>query len=474
MPPPRKPGWAGTSEQLVSDPDDIDTLPDVFGSDLAQLFDYCRALLGQDADAARTARSVVDSALPPQQDPDHRRARFFALGRRQALALRPPGGDEPAYLPLALIAASDQLTDNGVLRAFRALTDGDREILDLVYRHGIRPATLPEVLGTPTTEAYRRLAVAEEEFLSLASEPDSTARSEGHAGAKLEDIAALPFAAAPAMAAPPATRRWHGDRWVHRRPAQFVAAAVITAATIGTVVYLVAAGHPTGSQAATLPGKAAGQTGQQAGTRGAAHAGRSGLARHRPAAGQRGSVRAPVASLTTVTQPKAASSGAVITGIPVTAKPEPCPAGTKANFRWHYTANGSAGGWSGTATQACPATATMGPQAMDGNLQLAPDATLKAGYDFTLPGDNNSVFVTSTQAKVTFKVKCANGMTPTTSTVTVPMPGRTYQSTNGGTWYPSGDQSSLLVYQGSISVPNVCNGGTISFQGGGTFSANIS
>jgi hypothetical protein len=25
----------------------------------------------------------------------------------------------------------------------------------------------------------------------------------------------------------------------------------------------------------------------------------------------------------------------------------PCPQGTKANFRWHYSANGSAGSWSG-------------------------------------------------------------------------------------------------------------------------------
>ena len=116
----------------------------------------------------------------------------------------------------------------------------------------------------------------------------------------------------------------------------------------------------------------------------------------------------------------------------------------------------------------------MGPQAMEGNLQVAPGATLKAGYDFTIPGNNNSVFVTFTHPKVTFNVTCANGMTPAMSTVTVPMPTQTYQSTNGGTWYPSGDQSSSLVYQGSISVPNLCNGGNVSFQNGGTFTATIS
>ena len=152
----------------------------------------------------------------------------------------------------------------------------------------------------------------------------------------------------------------------------------------------------------------------------------------------------------------------------------PCPAGPSIHVRWHYSANGSSGSWSATTGFKCPGQVSMGPQAMEGNLQVAPGATLKAGYDFTIPGDNNSVFVTFTNPKVTFNVKCVNGMTPTMSTITVPMPTQTYNSTNGGNWYPSGDQASSLVYQGSISVPNVCNGGKVSFQDGGTFTATIS
>jgi hypothetical protein len=152
----------------------------------------------------------------------------------------------------------------------------------------------------------------------------------------------------------------------------------------------------------------------------------------------------------------------------------PCPPGTSIHVRWHYSANNSSGSWSGTTAFSCPGQVSMGPQAMEGNLQVAPGATLKAGYDFTIPGSNNSVFVTFTSPAVTFKVKCANGMTPTTSTITVPMPTQTYHSTSGATWYPSGNQSSSLVYQGSISVPNICNGGKVSFQNGGTFTATIS
>ena len=156
----------------------------------------------------------------------------------------------------------------------------------------------------------------------------------------------------------------------------------------------------------------------------------------------------------------------------VTVNPAPCPPGTKANFRWHYTANGSAGGWSGTATQACPGNFSMGPQAMDGNLQVTPGATLQAGYDFTLPGNTSSLTMTVSAAQVTFAVRCVSGATPSASTLTVTMPDRTYQITNDQ-WYPSGDQSSPLVYQGSVTVPDLCGGGNISLAKGGTFTATL-
>ena len=46
---------------------------------------------------------------------------------------------------------------------------------------------------------------------------------------------------------------------------------------------------------------------------------------------------------------------------------------------------------------------------------------------------------------------------------------------SGGDWYPSGDQSSSLVYQGSATVPPACGtGAAVSFQKCGTFTASIS
>lgn len=149
-----------------------------------------------------------------------------------------------------------------------------------------------------------------------------------------------------------------------------------------------------------------------------------------------------------------------------------CPAGTKANFRWHYTANGNAGGWSGTATQACPGSVSMGPQAMDGNPQVAPGTTLQAGYDFTLPGNTKSLAMTVSTGPGHLRGGVRVRGHPVGQQLTVPLQAQTYQIT-GDQWYPSGDQSSPLVYQGSVTVKDLCGGGKISLAKGGTFTATL-
>jgi hypothetical protein len=160
-----------------------------------------------------------------------------------------------------------------------------------------------------------------------------------------------------------------------------------------------------------------------------------------------------------------------------------CTEGTKANFRWHYSGQNSngtftSGSWSGTQGATCPDDdLSMGPQAMEGDLKVAPGTTLKVGYDLTVPGLSSAVNITVTNPKVTFaNVHCASGATPTQSSFTVTMPNATYHVTTTA-WYPSGDQSSPLVYQGSIPVPNLCPGGTdhrVRLDKGGTFTASVS
>ena len=156
----------------------------------------------------------------------------------------------------------------------------------------------------------------------------------------------------------------------------------------------------------------------------------------------------------------------------VQAQYSPCAPGTKANFRWHYSANGSSGSWSGTKSAVCPSSLTMGPQAMEGNLKVWPGTTLAAGYDFTVPGNNASLSLTVVNPQVVFAVGCVSGAIPSQPTLTVPLPSQNY-SFSGSQWYPSGDQQSPLVYPGSVTVPNLCGGGQVRFDRGGTFTASI-
>jgi hypothetical protein len=150
----------------------------------------------------------------------------------------------------------------------------------------------------------------------------------------------------------------------------------------------------------------------------------------------------------------------------------PCPA-NKVNFRWHYSANGSSGSWSGTKTVVCPGSLTMGPQAMEGDLKVSPGTTLKAGYDFTAPGNHSSFSLTVNSPQVVFAVSCVSGATPSSPTLTVSMPTTTYTVVDSQ-WIPSGDQSSPLVYQGSVTVPDLCAGGQLRLNHGGIFTASVS
>jgi len=148
----------------------------------------------------------------------------------------------------------------------------------------------------------------------------------------------------------------------------------------------------------------------------------------------------------------------------------PCPTNPpKVSVRWHYSAEGSSGSWSVTKEAKCAQTLTMGPQAMEGALKVSPGKKIKAGYDFSLPTNKKPFTVMFSEGKVVFKVKCVSGKPPLEPTFTVTLPNQSYAVTNAN-WYPSGNQSSPLVYQGEREVPNLCSGGQLSLKEGGTFS----
>ena len=68
-----------------------------------------------------------------------------------------------------------------------ALPSGEREVLDLVYRHYVSPAELPAILGLPASRAQALLAAAVENF----------ERSEQDGELKVTDVSAIPLATLP-------------------------------------------------------------------------------------------------------------------------------------------------------------------------------------------------------------------------------------------------------------------------------------
>ena len=112
-------------------------------------------------------------------------------------------------------------------------------------------------------------------------------------------------------------------------------------------------------------------------------------------------------------------------------------------------------------------------QAMEGNLQVSPGTMLQAGYDFTMPGNHPAASVSFPSAKVTFNASCVSGSRG--GVITVPLNSGSYidPANDGGDWFPSGDQSSLASYEGAASVPDLCGGGKVSLQQGGTFTAGL-
>jgi RHS repeat-associated protein/uncharacterized repeat protein (TIGR01451 family) len=118
-------------------------------------------------------------------------------------------------------------------------------------------------------------------------------------------------------------------------------------------------------------------------------------------------------------------------------------------------------------------TIVIGPQAMEGNLQIHPGDPLKAGFDFTMPGSHPAAQVTIENGSVSIAVTCSNGTVP--PPIALNLPTQTMAVTaNSSAWYPSGSQSDPSVYQGSLAAPDLCAGGVMSAAAGATFRATVS
>jgi hypothetical protein len=145
----------------------------------------------------------------------------------------------------------------------------------------------------------------------------------------------------------------------------------------------------------------------------------------------------------------------------------------KTNVRWHYRSHGTSGSWSATVSPNCQTgSISIGPSTMEGDLKVSPGQAVDVGYDFNLPSNHSLFTVLVNNPQVAFTIRCTSGAAPSQSTYTVAMPTVAY-SVGDSNWHPSGDQQSGLVWEGTFTMPNLCNGGQVRLDKGGTFTANI-
>jgi hypothetical protein len=112
-------------------------------------------------------------------------------------------------------------------------------------------------------------------------------------------------------------------------------------------------------------------------------------------------------------------------------------------------------------------TVLLGPQAMAGDLKINPGDVLRAGFDFSMPGGHPATTAVFTSGYVALLVTCPNGSSPA---LTIPLHDQTVVDPEDSTaWYPSGDQSSPLVYQGTLIAPDLCTGAVMDDARGALF-----
>jgi hypothetical protein len=83
--------------------------------------------------------------------------------------------------------------------------------------------------------------------------------------------------------------------------------------------------------------------------------------------------------------------------------------------------------------------------------------TVMAGYTLSMPDGHPTAEVTLAGGNVQADVTCPDG---SSYTLTIPLPNQTYSiPADDDSWFPSPNQKSPLVYQGSTTASSVCSGG---------------
>jgi len=127
---------------------------------------------------------------------------------------------------------------------------------------------------------------------------------------------------------------------------------------------------------------------------------------------------------------------------------------------------------------------SIGPSSMEGDLHISPGDWISGGYNFHFISGGHGATAYTVVATVTVPVVCPNS---SVENIVIPLgaPGQlngggvstfTYNIPAGDTTkHASGDQNSILVWEGAVQAPaNLCGGTTGRNQRGAIFNANVS
>jgi hypothetical protein len=116
--------------------------------------------------------------------------------------------------------------------------------------------------------------------------------------------------------------------------------------------------------------------------------------------------------------------------------------------------------WVGYGPTACPGGSfnlCIPVQGANEGVTAMPGGLVRAGYSLEVSGSSQPATIVVSKGYEELTVTCANHNTPLQGFITVPMP----QASYGGpftTWTPSGNESSIVSYEGSVAMPDLCGG----------------
>jgi hypothetical protein len=115
--------------------------------------------------------------------------------------------------------------------------------------------------------------------------------------------------------------------------------------------------------------------------------------------------------------------------------------------------------WVGYGPTACPSgyNLCIPPQGANEAVTAMPGNLVYAGYDLEVSGSSQPSTVTVSNAYEELTVTCANHAIPTQGFIIVHMPNATYSGPFNN-WTPTGNQSTPLAFEGSVTMPDVCGG----------------